>query len=316
MLYFVYFLIACAVIWCSVKTSQCVDALEKKTALSGAFIGGVVLSAVTSLPELFTSISSALLLDKPGLAIGNILGSNLFNYAMLSCFIAVSYKSFIASKQAASHVTVVAASAGVYAVMLLNMGGLVTFEFHSLSVTSAVIVLLYAYGVFYLAKDNGAESLPTDEMDEGLSLKELKKRIALLSLGIIATSVILTYVTDSIAVRLGLGEGIAGALFLGIATSLPEAASTFALFRLKSYDIAVGNIVGSNIFNFLILAVTDAVYTGKGVYDFSDPKSANLLIFGAVANLIFLRLIWKKETRWRVVTPYMIILCYVLFLIV
>ena len=94
MIYAVYLIIAASVVWCSIRASEYVDIMEKHTTLSGAFIGGVVLSAVTSLPELFTSLTSTMLLDKPGLAIGNILGSNIFNCAMLAVFIIIYYRSF------------------------------------------------------------------------------------------------------------------------------------------------------------------------------------------------------------------------------
>lgn len=83
MIYLLYLLVAAGVVLFSVKASEYVDLLDKKTSLSGAFIGGIMLSAVTSLPELFTSISATVLIHQPGLCLGNILGSDLFNMAML-----------------------------------------------------------------------------------------------------------------------------------------------------------------------------------------------------------------------------------------
>lgn len=59
------------------------DIIDKRTSISGAFIGGVILAAITSLPELFTSISATALLGQPELVIGNILGSDIFNTAVL-----------------------------------------------------------------------------------------------------------------------------------------------------------------------------------------------------------------------------------------
>ena len=89
MIYLAYLIVAAGVVWFSVKASDYVDLLDKKTNLSGAFIGGILLSAVTSLPELFTSISSTVFLDAPSLCIGNILGSDLFNVAALSVVILI-----------------------------------------------------------------------------------------------------------------------------------------------------------------------------------------------------------------------------------
>ena len=79
MLYLEYIVLAALVVFLSVRLSYYVDCLDKKTNLSGAFIGGVMLAAVTSLPELFTSLTAVLALDQPDLVQGNVLGSNIFN---------------------------------------------------------------------------------------------------------------------------------------------------------------------------------------------------------------------------------------------
>ena len=79
MIYLIYVILAVLVVLCSTKLSAYVDALDKKTNLSGAFLGGVLLAAVTSLPELFTSLTAVLSLDEPQLVQGNVLGSNIFN---------------------------------------------------------------------------------------------------------------------------------------------------------------------------------------------------------------------------------------------
>ena len=94
MIFVIYALVAAAVTMLSIKAADYVELIDKKTSLSGAFIGGILLSAVTSLPELFTSLSSTLLLDEPGLCIGNILGSNLFNLTALAVMIVIFSRTF------------------------------------------------------------------------------------------------------------------------------------------------------------------------------------------------------------------------------
>ena len=83
MLYLEYIVLAALVVFLSVRLSYYVDCLDKKTNLSGAFIGGVMLAAVTSLPELFTSLTAVLALDQPDLVQGNVLGSNIFNLCVI-----------------------------------------------------------------------------------------------------------------------------------------------------------------------------------------------------------------------------------------
>ncbi|MBQ2429353.1 MAG: hypothetical protein II274_00700, partial [Alistipes sp.] len=87
MLYILYLITVTAVVWFSILASRYIDMIDRSTRLSGAFLGGVLLSAITSLPELFTSISATILIDNPSLCIGNILGSNLFNFGMLAVVI-------------------------------------------------------------------------------------------------------------------------------------------------------------------------------------------------------------------------------------
>ena len=120
------------------------------------------------------------------------------------------------------------------------------------SITSLIIIMLYFLAVRFLASDNGCECDEECEEEVKLSIRAIVVRFTLASIGIIVASVILTYITDDIATELNLGSGLAGALFLGIATSLPEVTSTISLFRMRNFDIAFGNIAGSNVFNYFV----------------------------------------------------------------
>ena len=317
MIFVLYIIVAIGVIYLSNKASEYVDLLDKTTSLSGAFIGGILLSAVTSLPELFTSISSTLFLDRPGLCIGNILGSNLFNIAILSLFILVMSKAFKQAKLSKSHTYISISVLIIYIVILLNKAKVLNFELLTISITSIIIGVLYFLGVKNMSSENGENASVEDSHQvTNLTLKQIITRFILVSIGIIVLSVIITYITDEIAGRLGLGSGLAGAIFLGIATSLPEVSSTIALFRMRNFDIAVGNIIGSNLFNFLILSIADVLYFGNGIYDFSDPKTINLAVFGLIAAVLFTIFLKLREKGKKILYPIGVIACYLLFLIV
>ena len=270
---------------------------------------GVVLSAVTSLPELFTSLTSTMLLDKPGLAIGNILGSNIFNCAMLAVFIIIYYRSFSSFKISKSHITVTITVAAVYAVLFLNMAGILNIEYFSINIASVVIVAHYIYGVFHMSGENGAEPEPSASLGK-LSLKEVKRRFALAAVGLVLLSIILTYLTDGIATRHHLGEGLAGALFLGVATSLPEAASTMMLFRLGSYNIAVGNIIGSNLFNVFFVLGCSASLSPLPMGNINNIDMAVLV----GSSILFWLVGWffKKRTITRI-EGGLLVVCYIAY---
>ena len=295
MIFLIYAIIAAGVTFLSVKAADYVDLIDKKTSLSGAFIGGIMLSAVTSLPELFTSLSSTLLLDEPGLCIGNILGSDLFNLAALAVLIVVFNRSFAVADIAHSHQNVLWLLLVAYGALALNMMGILSVELFTVSITSVILIACYAASVKYLS---GEESAEDDEEDTSpLTLKQVLIRFAFVAAGIVVLSILISQVTDMLAEELNLGKSLAGALFMGVATSLPELSSTIALFRKKSFDIAVGNIVGSNIFNLIILSLSDILYTGTGLYDFSDPKTVALLVFGFLAHPLILCAL-KLRHRW------------------
>ncbi len=320
MIYLLYAVVVVAIVFVSTKASKYVDLLEKKTTLSGAFIGGVMLSAVTSLPELFTSISAASFLNQPGLSIGNILGSNLFNLVILAVLSLVFFKSFSECSISVSHQKTTVFGFLLFLAIIFNMLGVLNIELINeaipiINLTSIVIVIIYILGVRSMSSESSEEESSEDTDD--MSLKSVIIRFVIVSLFIIGLSIVLTYLTDMISVELGLGAGLAGALFLGIATSLPELSSTIALFRMKSFNIGVGNVLGSNLFNFVILAVADILYWGdKAVYDFADPKNINLLIFGAIATPLAFIIIKIKNKYIKAISAVGIIACYIAFLLV
>lgn len=295
MIFLIYALVAAAITMLSIKAADYVDLIDKKTSLSGAFIGGILLSAVTSLPELFTSLSSTLLLDEPGLCLGNILGSDLFNLAVLAVLIVVFNRSFATAEIAHSHQNVLWLLLVAYSAVALNMLGVLSMELFTVSITSIILVACYAASVKYLSNEDSGED--AEEDTNPLTLKQVLCRFALVAVGIVVLSILISQLTDMLAEELGLGKSLAGALFMGVATSLPELSSTIALFRKKCFDIAVGNIVGSNIFNLIILSLADLLYAGTGLYDFSDPKTVSLLVFGFLAHPLILCAL-KFRHRW------------------
>ena len=314
MIYLLYLVVAALVTFMSIKASEYVDMLDKTTSLSGAFLGGILLSAVTSLPELFTSISSTLMLDQPGLCIGNILGSNIFNYAMLSFFILTAVAKFAKCSLSKIHFVVAVSVIAMGGLILCNKYGFLAFDIGNVSVTSVLIILLYVITVWVMYKMGGTSESEDDGEPVTLSRKQILTRFTIVSIGIVVFSVILTYITDELSVRLNLGKTVAGALFLGVATSLPETASTFTLFKIKNYDIAVGNIVGSCLFNFTILSVADFFYRGGGIYTIADTSTMNLIIFASVASILAGVMLKFRNKATAVICPVGIIASYIAFL--
>ena len=309
-----YAVVATIVVMAAIKASHYIDLIDRTTKLSGAFLGGVLLSAITSLPEFFTSLSATIFLDKPALCIGNILGSDLFNIAMLSVLILLAMRSFRSAEIGRGNIVVSLYMILIYGVMMLDYFGILDIEFATLNIITFIFVGIYALAVRHLAGESCEGGACEDEEPVTLTLRQIVLRFVASAVIIVVMSVILTYITDDIATQYNLGVGLAGAIFLGVATSLPEVASTIALVRMRNYDIAVGNIVGSNLFNFLVLCTADLFSRGD-VYDYSDFNVVKLLFFGAVATLFTVPMLKCKGWIVRSLCAVCIVACYMGFLL-
>lgn len=307
MIYLIYLVLAAIVVFLSIKASVYIDQIDKNTELSGAFIGGVLLSAVTSLPELFTTISSTVWLNNPGLSLGNILGSNLFNTTIIAVMILFGLNSFKVAKISKSHTYSSIVTLLIYGVLYLTMIKILDFEILTVNITSIIILVLYIFGVKTMSNDDSAEDKEEEvAVTENFSLKKVIIKFVFASIGIVASSILITYVTDIIAVKLNLGASLAGALLLGIATSLPELTSCISLVKIGNFNVAIGNIVGSNLFNFFILFLADLLYFSGSIYIFNDAQSWNLVMYGLLSNLLIIAILNSKE---RVKSNFFYIVC-------
>lgn len=316
LLILLYLIVASAVVYASIRASHYIDLIDRTTNLSGAFLGGVLLSAVTSLPELFTSLSATLVLKKPSMCIGNILGSDLFNIAMLSAVMLMCFRNAGHRKSAKGNIAVAIYLIFIYAIMMLDYLGLMHIELGTINIITFIFIFIYILAVRHLSSGDGTPDAEDDNDPEiTLSLNAIVFRFTLASIAIIALSIVMTYVTDAVATRFNIGAGFAGALLLGVATSLPEVSSTIALFKIKNYDIAVGNIVGSNLFNFMVLCVADIASYRDSVYVYDDSKVVSLLIFGGIATLLTLPMLSMRNKLVKIVCALTIIACYVMFLL-
>ncbi len=296
-LVYVGYVVAVAVIvWLSIKLGKYVDIIDAKSNISGAFIGGVMLAAVTSLPELFTSLSAVWIVHENSLVIGNILGSDLINLAFLGLILIVFGAGLKSAKFSKYYYVAIVTLFGMYGLtaMGLYLGDKIDIGWYNLA--SPLILVLYVLFIYKMPKTSEPDE---DKKDEKLTLKQAVVRFCICAVVLIGASICMTYLTDIVSDKLGLGKTFAGALLLGVATSLPELISSCSLCYRKNYDAAAGNILGSNIFNFMILFVADTfsfMPNESGVYVL-NADSKWLLIFGAVSAAITLIMLIIKNNK-------------------
>lgn len=266
------------------KLSEYGDVIAVRTGLGGMFIGTLLLAAATSLPELLTTINS-INQEVPDMAAGNIFGSCMFNMFMLAILDLLNHRGRILRRVTLNH-----ALSGGLAVLVGSMAILfiladVDLQIGWVGVDSLVLIALYMGGV-RLLNDN-----PVTQTETELSPEQDKALPSLLyaSLGFAGATAILLLVmpwlvrsSAQIADALGVSTGFIGAALVAVVTSLPEMVTTIAAARIGAYDLAVGNLFGSNLFNIFALGLADLFYMQGRFLGDVDPAMTLAAIFGVV----------------------------------
>ncbi|MDQ0361698.1 sodium:calcium antiporter [Breznakia pachnodae] len=315
MIYIQYFLLAAATVFFSVKLASYVDMLDRKTDLSGAFIGGVMLAAVTSLPELFTSMTAVFVLDKPSLVQGNVMGSNIFNLSILGVLMIFAHKKFMKAKVAKSNSSSLLFGILMYgcAIAALNLNSDINIMGFHVDIFTIALIVIYAISVKMMNDDDSGDS--DENADIALSVQQIVLRFVVFAILLVGASIILTQVSDQLTEELQLGSTVGGAIFLGVATSLPELSASVSLVRMNNFNASIGNIVGSCVFNFMILCFADILYTGSGIYMY-DREAIIFAGCGIVASLItYFGLKYKKSSLFVYLAGVGIVIMYVVSII-
>lgn len=263
----------------SIKLSYYGDLLSKQTKLASAFIGGLIIASITSLPEFVTSIS-AVIIDNPALSFGDILGSNMFNIFVLSIYNLYFFKKNIFNNK----------NKYIFECLILILEYI--FIWLNLKfITTLILILLY---IVYSIK-----TIKNVKEEDNISNKEkyvLFKFIINVFL-LIILSILLTISADNITrIYPNIASSSVGAILLGITTSLPEVVTTFSLIKLNNYNMAISNIIGSNIFNFLVLSISD-FFDKKSIYNLIDIYS-KMYLFGGLFITILLLISLKLKNKY------------------
>lgn len=275
--------ITCAAIifFAGKRLSRYGDLLAELTGLGKAWIGLILMAAITSLPELMVGISSTVFVQSADLAVGDILGSCAFNLGILSIMDIFTPKDRPLFRHVSrSHI--LAAAFGIILIALVGLSlfldkDIVIIQFIGLTSISFLIVYLIAVrSIFSYQKNKGTETEPAhNHTNTSLTLRHVVNRYIFFAFIIIITALALPYFAEHISEATGLGKSFVGTLFLAASTSLPEIAVSLAAIRMGSTDMAVGNLLGSNLFNVLILFLGDVFYTQGHLL--KDASDVNLL---------------------------------------
>lgn len=292
------------------------DVIAVRTRLGGMFIGAILLASATSLPELITAFNS-LRQNVPNLTAGDLFGSSMFNMLLLAVLDIFNQKARILRKVAFTHALTAALATSLTGLVVFFILVDIPWQIGWIGVDSLIILLVYIGGIWLIQlqgqQSGAAVDLPVE------SGKPIKLWQALMGFGVAAVILILAvpYLVSSsaeIAHITGLGTGFVGVVFVASVTSLPELVAALAATRLGAFDLAVGNLFGSNVFNMFAIGLVDILYIHGRFLGVIDSTFALAGLLGLLlTNLALVGNLARLERRFLFVEIDALLLIVVYF---
>lgn len=308
MVWLEFIICAAIVVLAGTKLSKYGDAVAEKTSLSGAWVGLLLLATITSMPELVAGVSSVAIVEEPDLAIGMVMGSNLFNLMIIG-ILDIQYRHSpllsVANKQ---HIL----SAGL-CVLIIGIAGLGIFisndpgdwSTNRFSIFSIILLVSYLISLKvisgfeqrleqeFLAKE--AKSLNYDH----ISLRRTYMSFTAAAAVIIGASIWLATIGDDIAEETGWEASFVGSLFLAVISSLPELAVCTAALKLGAVDMAIADVLGSNMFNTgIIIAASDSFHSAGSILSASSSGLGWVAVIAiAMTGIVVLGILFPSKRK-------------------
>jgi cation:H+ antiporter len=261
--------------------------------VSPLVIGLVIMGFGTSAPEMMVS-SLAALENSPGIGIGNAIGSNIANIALVLGATALIMPITVRSEILKREFPLLLLVTAVCGVMLLD---------YSLDRIDGILLLA---GLFLLMgwlihanrERGGEDSFPSEvegQIDHDLTLKGALLWTLIGLLVLLLSSRLIVWAAVEIAHTFGVSELIIGLTIIAIGTSLPELAASVSAARKQEHDMAIGNIIGSNLFNILAVLALPGLILPSAIE--SEVLSRDYLVMAGLTLMLYLMSTRFKSER-------------------
>ncbi len=304
------FVIAAAiVVFSGYRICDYAEKIAQITKIGRTFIGLMVLAVITSLPELMVTIS-ATRIGALNLALGDLFGSNLFNLTI----VAIIFLKFTKRPKLLTFESTHVISAG-FSVLLIALAamGIVFYNLIDsdigysrvfLDVETFLIVIVYflaTYLIFHTEKAKTAGFLQPGSGRPGSNLM-VWLGFLFFCVVLVGSAVYLSRLGDRISripvAGVPLGGTFVGSLFIAVTTSLPEMAVAISAVKLGFLDMALGNIFGSNMFNMLIIPITDLVLGRKVILSCGSVLHLFTILFVIISTaLVMASLAYRSREK-------------------
>jgi cation:H+ antiporter len=298
------FALAGGAIWLAgTRLSRVADALSDRTGVGKALIGALLLGGVTSLPEGATTVTASVS-GRADIAVNNIFGGVAMQIAILALVDAVATRQALSRTMRSSAVLVqgvllIIVLALAIAGMIVGEVELLGFGAWTLAVLAAVLFGLYSVrrnerqpswrpaGAPDAASNVSERADPPRDRMRRRSIRRLVVELMVASAFVLAGGVAVTRTGEALADQTGVGGSFMGALFIALATSLPEMSTTLGAARLGQHVMAFSNIFGTNLFDVGLLFVADVAYPGPPVLDEMGRFAQLGALLGIVCTAIY-----------------------------
>jgi len=315
------FIVCTAIILiCGSRLCRYGDILADLLGWGKMFMGLILMASVTSLPELMTGISSIVIMDASNLAIGDIIGSCAFNILIISIMdLFHDKKKPLTSVAQTGHI--IGASFGIIMLCIVALAIIIPEFFGRLlwiGGFSIIFLFLYFFAirvVFLYEKKQPVKFF--DKKHSTLSIRQVILRYVINAIFVVGAALALPYFGVYLAAASGLGQSFFATVFLATSTSLPEIVISVAAIRMKTIDLAIGNIFGSNIFNIGILALDDIMYTKGPIFLFTNPNNIIPVIGTIIITAIgIIGIVFRQEKKWKLaIDSAMILIVYAMMMV-
>lgn len=294
MIWLHFLAIAFVIVAAGSRLARSGDVLGEKSGLGRSWIGVVLLAATTSLPELFTGIGATALAELPDIAIGDVLGSCMFNLLILSFMDAVQPEP-LSTRAHQGHALAIGCGLVLVGIAGLGLaGGASLPSGGGVGLVSLILIGGYALSMrLIFAHEQQRRARETREVAEELQYGDVSLRSAVLHYAAAAVVVVgaalwLPRLGAELARQTGLGEAFVGSLFVAITTSLPEIVVSLTAVRIGAVDLGIANVLGSNLFNLVILGLDDVFYRPGPLLAAADPGHGVAVLAVVAMNGLFL----------------------------
>lgn len=293
------FVLGGALVWYSgTKLARYADEISNRTGIGHAVIGVILLGAVTSLPEISTT-TVATLSGNSRMAVNNMLGGVAFQIVVIALADLFVGRTALTSMVTSTR-TILNALVSVVLLVLALAGAMIgDWNLPGIGVGffSVLIAAVYLLCMTQLSRQvavTGWKPMRDAETEDGeiptpeVSNLRLGLYTALAAATIFVGGTVVTLAAEAIAENTGTDSGLIGLTMLALVTSLPELSTAIAAVRLRRAELAIGDILGGNMFDVTLIGLIDALHPGEPILRQVDPVSMAAALLAVLLTVLYL----------------------------